>query len=84
MASTVQSTVPFMDLRHINACVADLVLADVADTIAGGTFVEGPAIAHFEPMFADYCGAREAVAVASGLDALRLALIAAGIGPETR
>jgi dTDP-4-amino-4,6-dideoxygalactose transaminase len=28
MASTIQSTVPFMDLRHVNAGVADLVLAD--------------------------------------------------------
>jgi dTDP-4-amino-4,6-dideoxygalactose transaminase len=80
MASTIQSTVPFMDLRHVNACVADLVLADVADTIAAGAFVEGPAIASFERMFADYCGVREAVAVASGLDALRLALIAVGVG----
>ena len=80
MASTVQSTVPFMDLRHVNACVAELVLADVADTIAGGAFVEGPAIARFERMYADYCGVREAVAVASGLDALRLALIALGVG----
>jgi dTDP-4-amino-4,6-dideoxygalactose transaminase len=80
MASTIQSTVPFMDLRHVNACVADLVLADVADTIAGGAFVEGPAIARFERMFADYCGVHEAVAVASGLDALRLALIALGVG----
>jgi dTDP-4-amino-4,6-dideoxygalactose transaminase len=80
MASTIQSTVPFMDLRHVNACVADLVLADVADTIAGSAFVEGPAIARFERMFADYCGVHEAVAVASGLDALRLALIALGVG----
>jgi dTDP-4-amino-4,6-dideoxygalactose transaminase len=80
MASTIQSTVPFMDLRHVNACVADLVLADVADTIAGGAFVEGPAIARFERMFADYCGVREGVALASGLDALRLALIAFGVG----
>jgi dTDP-4-amino-4,6-dideoxygalactose transaminase len=80
MASTIQSTVPFMDLRHVNAGVADLVLADVADTIADGAFVEGPAIARFERLFADYCGVREAVAVASGLDALRLALIALGVG----
>ena len=80
MASTIQSTVPFMDLRHVNAGVADLVLADVADTIADGAFVEGPAIARFERLFADYCGVHEAVAVASGLDALRLALIALGVG----
>jgi dTDP-4-amino-4,6-dideoxygalactose transaminase len=80
MASTVQSTVPFMDLRHVNACVAELVLADVADTIAGGAFVDGPAIGRFERMFADYCGVREGVALASGLDALRLALIAFGVG----
>jgi dTDP-4-amino-4,6-dideoxygalactose transaminase len=80
MSSTIQSTVPFMDLQHVNARVTELVLADVADTIADGAFVEGPAIARFEQMFADFCGVREAVAVASGLDALRLALIALGVG----
>ena len=27
MASTIHSTVPFMDLRHVNACVADLLVS---------------------------------------------------------
>jgi dTDP-4-amino-4,6-dideoxygalactose transaminase len=35
----------------------------------------------FEDAFARYCGSAECVGVASGLDALRLALIAAGIEP---
>jgi dTDP-4-amino-4,6-dideoxygalactose transaminase len=42
----------------------------------GGSMVEG-----FEREFADYCGTRHCVGVASGTDALRFALMASGIQP---
>lgn len=47
-----------------------------------GTFVLGPAVARFEQQLADYLGDRgEVVAVASGSDALELALRALDVGP---
>jgi dTDP-4-amino-4,6-dideoxygalactose transaminase len=41
--------------------------------------VNGEAVAEFERQFADYCGVRHCVGVSSGLDALRLSLVASGI-----
>jgi dTDP-4-amino-4,6-dideoxygalactose transaminase len=74
-------TVPFVDLSHMNATVERDVLADAAAIISTGAFTNGPHVEWFEREFAGYCGAREAVGVSSGLDGLRLALIAAGVGP---
>jgi len=46
-----------------------------------GIFILGPEVAAFEAEFAALSGARHAIAVASGTDALRLALVALGIKP---
>lgn len=70
----------FVDLSHVNSTVARDVLADVAALIATGEFTNGPQVDRFERTFATYCGARECVGTSSGLDSLRLALIAAGVG----
>jgi dTDP-4-amino-4,6-dideoxygalactose transaminase len=49
--------------------------------LAGGQYILGEEVAHFEAEFAAYCGAARCVGVGNGLDALRLILRAAGIGP---
>src|SRR3989338_5483784 len=46
----------------------------------GGQFILGEHVRAFEKQFADYLGIREAVGVASGTDAISLALMAAGVG----
>jgi dTDP-4-amino-4,6-dideoxygalactose transaminase len=46
----------------------------------GGVFLGGSEVASFEEEFAAWCGAREAVAVGSGTDALEFALRAVGVG----
>ena len=43
-------------------------------------FVLGENVNSFEKEFASFCGAEYAVGVANGTDALRLALLACGIG----
>jgi dTDP-3-amino-3,4,6-trideoxy-alpha-D-glucose transaminase len=48
--------------------------------IASGQLILGPELEAFEAEFAAYCGAGQAVGVGNGLDALTLALRAAGIG----
>lgn len=50
-----------------------------AEVIRSGWLTTGPRTLDFERSFADYVGARHAVAVSSGTAALHLALIAAGI-----
>ena len=73
--------VPFLDLRASHEAVQAEVLADFATLIETNAFTNGPAVAEFEEAFAAYCGVEHCVGVASGLDALRLALLARGIGP---
>ena len=48
---------------------------------ASGTYLLGPELDAFETELAAFTGRRHAVGVASGTDALRLALLAVGVGP---
>src|SRR4029077_13939285 len=45
-------------------------------------FIGGSEVESFEREFAEFCGARHSVGVGSGTDALRFALIAAGVQPR--
>src|SRR6185437_2437003 len=60
-------------------------LQDEIDTavervLGSGWFILGKEVAALEAEFAEYLGCRHAIGVASGTDALRVALIASGIG----
>jgi dTDP-4-amino-4,6-dideoxygalactose transaminase len=76
-----RTPVPFLDLGAIHSGLKDAIVRDFADLIDAGAFINGPQVAAFERAFASYCGTEHAVGVASGLDALRLALIAADVEP---
>jgi dTDP-4-amino-4,6-dideoxygalactose transaminase len=71
--------VPFLDLTPSHAPLKERVLAGIAELIDSNAFTNGPQVAEFERAFGAYCGTRSCVGVASGLDALRLALLAVGI-----
>jgi dTDP-4-amino-4,6-dideoxygalactose transaminase len=73
--------VPFVDLGPAHAELKDEILADVSRLVDSGAFTNGPEVTAFELAFADYCGRSGCVGLASGLDALRLGLIAAGLEP---
>jgi dTDP-4-amino-4,6-dideoxygalactose transaminase len=81
MAERVVHPVPFLDLAPSHDGLEESLLAEFADLIASGAFINGPSVAAFENEFAEYCGAPYALGVSSGLDALRLMLLAAGIHP---
>ncbi|MFB3902571.1 MAG: DegT/DnrJ/EryC1/StrS family aminotransferase [Acidobacteriota bacterium] len=53
----------------------------LARALAGNHYILGPEVAAFEQELATYLGAGHAVGVASGTDALRLALTACGLRP---
>ena len=55
--------------------------AAVAGVLARGAYILGPEVEAFEQEFASFIGAGFAVGVASGTDAITLALKAMGIGP---
>lgn len=73
--------VPFLDLGPSHAPLAEAILDDVATLLRTGAFTNGPQVSAFERAFASFCGRELCIGVASGLDALRLALLAAGIEP---
>lgn len=70
-----------MDLRRQYAAIAGEIDTAVHAVIAGGQYILGPEGRAFEAELATYCGTGFGIGVASGTDALRLALEAAGIGP---
>jgi dTDP-4-amino-4,6-dideoxygalactose transaminase len=80
VASHTDIAVPFVDLPLSFADIRDDVLADIAALLESCRFTNGPAVQEFEDAFARYVGASHCVGLASGLDALRLALQAVGVG----
>jgi dTDP-4-amino-4,6-dideoxygalactose transaminase len=61
--------------------VGDEEVAAATDAIRSGWLTTGPRAAELERRFADYVGARHALAVSSGTAAMHLALVGLGIGP---
>ena len=57
--------------------------ARVAETLASGALAQGPRVRELEERFAEFIGVPHAVATSSGTTALHLALLAAGVGPDT-
>jgi dTDP-4-amino-4,6-dideoxygalactose transaminase len=74
-----RSAVPFFDPGPSFLELRSALLVEISRLIESGAFINGPQVGAFETAFAQYCGVDECVGVASGLDALRLGLIAAGI-----
>lgn len=72
--------VPLVDLRAQYAALRPEIDAAVADVFERGDFVLGESVSAFERAFARWVGSRHALGVASGTDAVEIALRAAGVG----
>lgn len=73
--------VPFVDLRPQHEAISARIAPELERVMATGAFTDGPEVAAFEAAFARFSGARHGIGVASGTDALEIALRACGIGP---
>jgi dTDP-4-amino-4,6-dideoxygalactose transaminase len=73
--------VPLFDTATPLAPLRERIHAKLAEIADGGRYILGPVVAAFEQEFASYLGARHAVGVANGTDALTIALRAMGVGP---
>jgi len=69
------------DLNRHKIDIRDELLDAVTRVIDSGWYVLGPECTAFEEKFADYCGVNHAVGLASGTDALELALRAVNVTP---
>src|SRR5262249_48474062 len=74
-------TVPFLDVRAAHRELADALSNDFIRVMTSGRYILGAELEAFEHEFALRCGARHAVGVGNGLDALSIALRSRGIGP---
>jgi dTDP-4-amino-4,6-dideoxygalactose transaminase len=81
MSVSQSSSIPFLDLvtPHLEL---ERELTDVLhQTLATAGFIGGPMVEGFEKAFAAFCQTDFSVAISSGTDALRFALMACGIKP---
>ena len=73
------SKIPFLDLAAPHRELCHELCGVFASALTTGAFVGGPMVEGFERDFAAFCGSQHCVGVASGTDAVRFALMAAGV-----
>jgi dTDP-4-amino-4,6-dideoxygalactose transaminase len=71
--------VPFLDLVTPHRELEEELVAAFRDALRSAAFIGGPQVEAFEREFAGYCGTKYCVGVANGTDAVRFALMAAGV-----
>jgi dTDP-4-amino-4,6-dideoxygalactose transaminase len=76
-----QAVIPFIDVAAQRRRLGRRIDEAIARVLAHCQFVMGPEVHALEADLAAFCGARHAISVASGTDALILVLLAKGIGP---
>src|SRR5665213_107908 len=73
------NNIPFLDLVTPHVELMDELTEVFQSALKTAGFIGGPNVQGFEQEFAAYCDAAHCVGVGSGTDALRFALMAAGI-----
>lgn len=71
--------IPITDLKTQYESIKEEVHGAIDRVLAQGQYILGPEVKAFEEEMAEYCNVKHAVGVASGTDALHLALRACGI-----
>ncbi len=78
---TQNGKIPFVDLVTLHRELETELVEVCRKAIQTAGFIGGPEVEGFEREFAQFCDAKHCVGVNSGTDALRFALIAAGVRP---
>jgi dTDP-4-amino-4,6-dideoxygalactose transaminase len=73
--------IPFVDLKMQYARLAPRIDARIRRVLEHGQYILGPEVAELEAALAEFCGAKHAVSLASGTEALRVPMMAENIGP---
>jgi dTDP-4-amino-4,6-dideoxygalactose transaminase len=73
--------IPFLDLATPHQQLEPELTAVFQKVLHTAAFVGGPLVENFENEFAAFCDAKYCVGVANGTDAVRFALMAAGVKP---
>ena len=73
--------IPFLDLITPHRELSSELEEVFRNSLHSAAFIGGESVEKFEKEFADFCDADDSIAVNSGTDALRFALLACGIQP---
>ncbi len=73
--------VPFLNLKAAHDSLRGEITAAIQEVIDASAFAGGPFVARFEQEFASFCGAKHAIGLGSGTEALWVVLLALGVGP---
>jgi len=76
---TAKTKIPFLDLVTPHLQLEEELTTVFRNTLRTAAFIGGPVVEGFERDFAQFCDVKHCVGVGSGTDALRFALIAAGV-----
>jgi dTDP-4-amino-4,6-dideoxygalactose transaminase len=76
---SMHGSIPFLDLVTPHKELEAELTAVFQSALGTASFIGGPMVEDFEKDFAAFCEAKHAIAVSSGTDALRFALMASGI-----
>jgi dTDP-4-amino-4,6-dideoxygalactose transaminase len=74
-------TIEFIDLKAQRQRIGKAMDEAILKVVHDGNYILGEQVAEFESGLAAFCGAKHAIGVANGTDALILVLEALGIGP---
>ena len=72
--------IPFLDLKRTHKYLNKEISAAVSRVHNSGEYILGNEVEKFERNYANYCHAKFCLGVANGLDALKLSLLALGVG----
>ncbi|MCK5509819.1 MAG: DegT/DnrJ/EryC1/StrS family aminotransferase, partial [Desulfobacterales bacterium] len=72
--------IPFIDLKTQFKHIEKDIRARIDNVLEHGQFIMGPEVAQLEERLAAFAGVKHSIGVASGSDALQVALMALGIG----
>jgi dTDP-4-amino-4,6-dideoxygalactose transaminase len=81
MTTSNVTNIPFLDLVTPHQQLKEELVSVLTRVLSNAGFIGGPLVEGFERDFAAFCDAQHCVGVSSGTDALRFALMAAGVAP---
>src|SRR5436190_20824188 len=73
--------VPFLNLRAAHDALRAEITAAIHEVIDSSAFAGGTFVTRFEQEFAAYCGAKHAIGLGHGTEALWVVLLAKVVGP---
>jgi len=81
ISNSIPNSIPFLDLVTPHMELERELTGVFLQALRTGGFIGGPMVEGFERSFASFCGVSHAIAVSSGTDALRFAIMACDVQP---